>query len=136
MEVDVKEEEAAKPSRRSPTKEKSPSKGMKRKVQDKARSGQHVTLQGAKDDGQEHRGRTKVHIQKKGTAPAFIVGLEDMDLKAGDSAAVAGKLAKKRRHRHDGDDPRSLRDTILSRMSTEDDEPSRKSPEDTSKSYR
>lgn len=56
-----------------------------------------------------------------------------MDLKAGDSAAVAGKLAKKRRHRHDADDPRSLRDAVISRMSIEDDEPSRKSPEDTSK---
>jgi hypothetical protein len=38
--------------------------------------------------------RVRVHIQKKGTAPAFIVGLEDIELNAGDTAAVAGKLAK------------------------------------------
>lgn len=40
------------------------------------------------------------HIHRKGMAPKFVVGLSDMELKAGDTAAVAGKLqARKRRHR-------------------------------------
>ncbi|CEF63978.1 Unc-89 [Strongyloides ratti] len=48
------------------------------------------------------KSRDLVHL-KKGTPPTFIVGLSDMNLKAGDCAAVTCKLAnkkvKKRHHR-------------------------------------
>ncbi|CAI5451947.1 unnamed protein product [Caenorhabditis angaria] len=39
----------------------------------------------------------KMEHRKKGAAPQFLQGLEDMDLKAGASAAVAGKLGRKLR---------------------------------------
>ncbi|VDO56555.1 unnamed protein product [Haemonchus placei] len=39
-------------------------------------------------------------LRRKGAAPVFIKGLEDMELEAGASAAVAGKLKGKHRHRH------------------------------------
>ena len=35
-----------------------------------------------------------MEMKKKGAAPTFVQGLEDMELKAGDSAAVAGKLGR------------------------------------------
>ncbi|GMT09123.1 hypothetical protein PFISCL1PPCAC_420 [Pristionchus fissidentatus] len=44
----------------------------------------------------------RMEMKKKGAAPKFVHGLEDMELKAGDSAAVAGQLAKKHRHRVHG----------------------------------
>ncbi|GMR58628.1 hypothetical protein PMAYCL1PPCAC_28823, partial [Pristionchus mayeri] len=44
----------------------------------------------------------RMELKKKGAAPKFVHGLEDMELKAGDSAAVAGQLAKKQRHRVHG----------------------------------
>ncbi|NP_001368673.1 Titin homolog [Caenorhabditis elegans] len=46
---------------------------------------------------------------KKGAAPMFLQGLEDMDLKAGASAAVAGKLGRKLRpHRSTTNDADKL----------------------------
>ncbi|CAI2354591.1 unnamed protein product [Caenorhabditis sp. 36 PRJEB53466] len=46
---------------------------------------------------------------KKGAAPMFLQGLEDMDLKAGASAAVAGKLGRKLRpHRSTTNDAEKL----------------------------
>ncbi|KAJ1359849.1 hypothetical protein KIN20_018667 [Parelaphostrongylus tenuis] len=39
-------------------------------------------------------------VRRKGAPPVFVQGLEDMELEAGSSAAVAGKLARKVRHRH------------------------------------
>ncbi|CAJ0558688.1 unnamed protein product, partial [Mesorhabditis spiculigera] len=38
-------------------------------------------------------------LRKKGAAPVFVHGLEDMELKAGASAAVAGQLTRKTRQR-------------------------------------
>ena len=35
-----------------------------------------------------------MELKKKGAAPVFLQGLEDLDLKAGDSAAVSGKLSR------------------------------------------
>lgn len=35
-----------------------------------------------------------MEMRRKGAPPVFIQGLEDMELQAGDSAAVAGKLAR------------------------------------------
>uniref|UniRef100_A0A914Q9F2 Ig-like domain-containing protein n=1 Tax=Panagrolaimus davidi TaxID=227884 RepID=A0A914Q9F2_9BILA len=66
--------------------------------------------------------RIKSQIQKKGAAPSFVIGLADMELKAGDTAAVAGKLAKKRRHRHGNDDPQSLKDAVVAKLNSEADE--------------
>ncbi|KAI1719913.1 immunoglobulin i-set domain-containing protein [Ditylenchus destructor] len=63
--------------------------------------------------------------QSKGTAPSFVHGLEDMELNAGDTAAVAGKLAKKRR-RHPFEfqeslDQKNLADSIISRLDKDGD---------------
>jgi hypothetical protein len=42
--------------------------------------------------------RHKIH--RKGMAPQFIIGLSDIEIKAGDTVGVTGKLqAKKRKHR-------------------------------------
>lgn len=35
-----------------------------------------------------------MEFRKKGAAPIFLQGLEDMELEAGASAAVAGKLGR------------------------------------------
>ncbi|KHN81711.1 Titin [Toxocara canis] len=45
------------------------------------------------------RHRLKVEGKRKGAAPKFIQGLQDLELREGDSAALAGKLAQKRHHR-------------------------------------
>uniref|UniRef100_A0A7E4UYK2 Muscle M-line assembly protein unc-89 n=1 Tax=Panagrellus redivivus TaxID=6233 RepID=A0A7E4UYK2_PANRE len=74
--------------------------------------------------------RKRPTIKRKGAAPSFVIGLADMELKAGDTAAVAGKLAKKRRGRHD-EDPKSLKDAIIARISVDDlddDQPGPLSP--------
>ncbi|KAK5984897.1 hypothetical protein GCK32_008606 [Trichostrongylus colubriformis] len=42
----------------------------------------------------------RMEMRKKGAPPVFLQGLEDMELEAGASAAVAGKLKGKHRHRH------------------------------------
>ncbi|KAF8382632.1 ttn-1 [Pristionchus pacificus] len=44
----------------------------------------------------------RMEMKKKGAAPKFVHGLEDMEVKEGASAAVAGQLAKKRQHRVHG----------------------------------
>lgn len=44
-----------------------------------------------------HAEKEKAEAAKKGVAPAFVFGLEDMDLHVGERAAVAGKLAKRMR---------------------------------------
>ena len=62
-------------------------------------------------------------IQKKGVAPTFLIGLADMDLTAGDSAAVAGKLAKKRRQNIE-EDPKSLKESVVARLSNMEDDTS------------
>uniref|UniRef100_A0A914XD87 Ig-like domain-containing protein n=1 Tax=Plectus sambesii TaxID=2011161 RepID=A0A914XD87_9BILA len=46
------------------------------------------------------RGHHGVEHAKKGAAPSFVFGLEDMDLKLGERAAVAGKLARRKKHGH------------------------------------
>lgn len=33
-------------------------------------------------------------IKRKGAAPAFLIGLEDLELHEGDSAALAGTIAR------------------------------------------
>lgn len=38
----------------------------------------------------------RMEMKRKGAAPSFVQGLEDMELKAGASAAVAGKLGRSR----------------------------------------
>lgn len=45
----------------------------------------------------EAKARKGHHVEpaKKGAAPAFVFGLEDMDLHVGERAAVAGKLARR-----------------------------------------
>ncbi|KAE9553836.1 hypothetical protein FO519_002966 [Halicephalobus sp. NKZ332] len=62
-------------------------------------------------------------IQKKGAPPNFLIGLADMDLTAGDTAAVAGKLAKKRRHNLE-EDPKSLKESIVAKLNSIDDDAS------------
>lgn len=39
----------------------------------------------------------RMEMKKKGAAPKFVHGLEDMEVKEGASAAVAGQLAKSER---------------------------------------
>jgi hypothetical protein len=48
-------------------------------------------------DEEVNRGRPekRPHIHRKGVAPNFVIGLEDMELRAGDTAAVTGKLQPK-----------------------------------------
>ncbi|KAI6227724.1 hypothetical protein M3Y99_01223100 [Aphelenchoides fujianensis] len=64
-------------------------------------------------------------IKRKGAAPAFVIGLHDMELKAGQTAAVAGKMQpKKRKHRlfernHD-EDPKHLRDSLVTPVDDDD----------------
>ncbi|VDK27112.1 unnamed protein product [Gongylonema pulchrum] len=42
---------------------------------------------------------SRLDVKRKGAAPAFLIGLEDLELREGDAAALAGTVAKKRRHR-------------------------------------
>ncbi|VDM98280.1 unnamed protein product, partial [Thelazia callipaeda] len=37
-------------------------------------------------------------IKRRGAAPAFVIGLQDLELHEGDAAALAGTVARKRRH--------------------------------------
>ncbi|VDN35177.1 unnamed protein product, partial [Cylicostephanus goldi] len=55
----------------------------------------------------------RMEMRKKGAPPNFIQGLEDMELQAGDSAAVAGKLSRKHRHRHGVDLRKTLKSSKL-----------------------
>ncbi|CAJ0962097.1 unnamed protein product, partial [Mesorhabditis belari] len=43
--------------------------------------------------------QVRMELRKKGAAPVFVHGLEDLELRAGDSAAVAGQLTRKTRQR-------------------------------------
>uniref|UniRef100_A0A158PAH4 TITIN n=1 Tax=Angiostrongylus cantonensis TaxID=6313 RepID=A0A158PAH4_ANGCA len=56
---------------------------------------------------QVKKSATTVRAEKrrKGAPPVFVQGLEDMELEAGCSAAVAGKLARKIRHRQSENKP-------------------------------
>ncbi|EGT41041.1 hypothetical protein CAEBREN_30100 [Caenorhabditis brenneri] len=58
---------------------------------------------------------------KKGAAPMFLQGLEDMDLKAGASAAVAGKLGRKLRpHRSTTNDADKLAKALAQSLKLEE----------------
>ncbi|EJW72527.1 hypothetical protein WUBG_16563, partial [Wuchereria bancrofti] len=49
-----------------------------------------------------HRTGIRPDIKRKGAAPAFLIGLEDLEFHEGDAAALAGTVSKKRRHRIHG----------------------------------
>ncbi|EJD74527.1 CAMK/MLCK protein kinase [Loa loa] len=49
-----------------------------------------------------HRVGTRLDVKRKGAAPAFLIGLEDLEFREGDAAALAGTVAKRRRHRIHG----------------------------------
>ncbi|KAK6109169.1 Immunoglobulin I-set domain family protein [Brugia pahangi] len=49
-----------------------------------------------------HRTAIRPDIKRKGAAPAFLIGLEDLEFHEGDAAALAGTVSKKRRHRIHG----------------------------------
>ncbi|ETN72290.1 hypothetical protein NECAME_13907 [Necator americanus] len=68
-------------------------------------------------------------MRKKGAPPVFVQGLEDLELQAGDSAAVSGKLSRKHRHHHGGErklsksarvDARGLAAAIVAGMSNDE----------------
>ncbi|KAK0408269.1 hypothetical protein QR680_003864 [Steinernema hermaphroditum] len=67
--------------------------------------------------------RVHLHSKRKGAAPNFVVGLEDLELKAGDAAAVAGKLAKKRRKGPSRTDAKGLAESVLAGTSLEEPGP-------------
>uniref|UniRef100_A0A158Q7F2 Myosin light chain kinase, smooth muscle n=1 Tax=Elaeophora elaphi TaxID=1147741 RepID=A0A158Q7F2_9BILA len=52
--------------------------------------------------GSQHRGIARSDLKRRGAAPAFLIGLEDLEFREGDAAALAGTVAKKRRHRIHG----------------------------------
>ncbi|CAB3396936.1 unnamed protein product [Caenorhabditis bovis] len=63
----------------------------------------------------------KIESKRKGAAPMFVQGLEDMDLKAGDSAAVAGKLGRKLRpHKHSGRNAEKLAKALANSLRLDD----------------
>ncbi|TKR69840.1 hypothetical protein L596_021941 [Steinernema carpocapsae] len=69
----------------------------------------------------EGQRRVHLHSKRKGAAPNFVIGLEDMELKAGDTAAVAGKLAKRRRKGGPSrTDAKGLADSVLAGTSLEE----------------
>lgn len=72
------------------------------------------TISTEKQDLKNESKKMNLKIVKKGIPPTFIVGLSDMDLKDGDTAAVSGKLAKKRKEKFETDDPKSLKESIIS----------------------
>lgn len=39
-------------------------------------------------------GAQRLDIKRKGAAPAFLIGLEDLEFREGDAAALAGTVAK------------------------------------------
>uniref|UniRef100_A0A914ZQD0 Titin n=1 Tax=Parascaris univalens TaxID=6257 RepID=A0A914ZQD0_PARUN len=63
---------------------------------------------------ESQRHRLKVEDKRKGAAPKFVQGLHDLELREGDSAALAGKLAQKRHHRIHGRlfDAKGLKESI------------------------
>ncbi|CAD5224126.1 unnamed protein product [Bursaphelenchus okinawaensis] len=76
----------------------------------------------------------KISLKRKGAAPDFVVGLQDIEVAAGDVAAVAGKLQpKKRKHRlfekHNQEDPKTLAGSLVARLSNENDEQMDYSPQ-------
>ncbi|CAG9530815.1 unnamed protein product [Cercopithifilaria johnstoni] len=48
--------------------------------------------------GTQYRRNARPDIKRKGSAPAFLIGLEDLEFREGDTAALAGTVARKRRH--------------------------------------
>uniref|UniRef100_A0A915PUX1 Uncharacterized protein n=1 Tax=Setaria digitata TaxID=48799 RepID=A0A915PUX1_9BILA len=53
-------------------------------------------------NGSHYRRMGRPDVKRKGAAPAFLIGLEDLEFREGDAAALAGTVAKKRRHRIHG----------------------------------
>ncbi|CAD5231988.1 unnamed protein product [Bursaphelenchus xylophilus] len=69
----------------------------------------------------------RLNVKRKGAAPDFVVGLQDIEVAAGDVAAVAGKLQpRKRRHKlfekRNQDDPKALTGSLVARLSNENEE--------------
>lgn len=45
-------------------------------------------------NGTQYHASDHLDIKRKGAAPAFLIGLEDLEFHEGDAAALAGKVAK------------------------------------------
>ncbi|MCP9264538.1 Titin [Dirofilaria immitis] len=60
-----------------------------------------------------HRRNNLLDIRRRGAAPAFLIGLEDLEFREGDAAALAGTIAKKRRHRiHGKSEGKRMKQTV------------------------
>ncbi|VDK82765.1 unnamed protein product [Litomosoides sigmodontis] len=64
---------------------------------------QEVTISGMNTQiGTQYHRNAAPDVKRRGIPPAFLIGLEDLEFHEGDAAALAGTVAKKRRHRIHG----------------------------------
>ncbi|KAL3986026.1 Immunoglobulin I-set domain family protein [Acanthocheilonema viteae] len=62
------------------------------------------------------RENTRPDVKRRGAAPAFLIGLEDLEFHEGETAALAGTVARKRRHRiHRRSDGKRIKQIVTSR---------------------